>query len=138
MRGTSIVCLCTCILGLVACGAAQDSGGSHGKTAASPAKVKPRCPPGVDDQPADARQRMSDLQAPLKKCFALGTAGSYGVSTLELEVVVGESGKVKSATVHAQDAQPAAAECAEKEAKKAKFAKFCGDDADIHWTYTLQ
>jgi hypothetical protein len=81
---------------------------------------------------------MSDLQASLKKCFALGTAGSYGVSTLELEVVVGESGKVKSATVHAQDAQPAAAECAEREAKKAKFAKFCGDDADIHWTYTLQ
>jgi hypothetical protein len=81
---------------------------------------------------------MSALQAPLKKCFALGTAGSFGVSTLELEIVVEESGAVKSAKVHAQDAQPAAAECAEREAKKARFEKFCGDDADIHWTYTLQ
>jgi hypothetical protein len=81
---------------------------------------------------------MSALEAPLKKCFALGTGGSYGVSTLQLEIVVGESGAVKSAKVNAQDAQPAAAECAEKEARKAKFAKFCGDDADIRWTYTLQ
>jgi hypothetical protein len=139
MSGNSIVSLC--ILGLAACGcggASQDAGNAHSSTAATHAKTKPRCPPGVDDQPSDARQRMSALEAPLKKCFALGTAGAYGVSTLQLEIVVAESGKVKSATVHAQDAQPAAAECAEREAKKAKFAKFCGDDADIHWTYTLQ
>src|SRR5439155_21322162 len=99
---------------------------------------RPRGPRGPAAQPAAARKGMSALGAPLRKCFALGTAGKYGVSTLELEIVVDESGAVKSAKVDAQDAQPAAADCARKEARKAHFAKFCGDDADIHWTYTLQ
>jgi hypothetical protein len=122
------------------CGGAEQDAASptHSKTASHSTPKPPRCAPGTDSQPADARETMSALQAPLKKCFALGTAGAYGVSTLELEIVVEESGAVKSAKVHAQDAQPAAAECAQREAKKAHFGKFCGDDADIHWTYTLQ
>jgi hypothetical protein len=138
MRSIFIVSLC--ITSLTACGGgAQDtsSSSSHASTAAHATK-KPRCPPGTASEPSDARARMSALEAPLKKCFALGSAGTYGVSTLQLEIVVGESGAVKDAKVRAEDAQPAAAECAKNEAKKAKFAKFCGDDADIHWTYTLQ
>ena len=125
-------------MALVGCGGgAQEGSHAHTSAAKSPSP-KPRCPPDADSEPSDARERMGDLEKPLRKCFALGAAGTYGVSTLQLEIVVGESGAVKSAVVRAQDAQPAAAECAENEARKAHFARFCGDDADIHWTYTLQ
>lgn len=134
----SIVSLCISFV-LFGCGGGAASSESHPVSASvAKAPAKPRCPPDVDSQPSDARARMSDLEAPLRKCFALGTAGKFGVSILELEITIAESGAVKDVRVRAEGAQPAAAECAQKEARKAKFAKFCGEDADIHWTYTLQ
>ena len=99
----------------------------------------PRCPPEADSQPTDAQARMNGLQASIRQCFALGTAGNKGVGVVKLSLEIAESGQVKKAkVVDAEGAQPNAVECCEKAARKATFAKFCGDDANISWTYTLE
>ena len=108
------------------------------KTASVRHSAKPRCPPDIDSEPSNAAMKMGELEAPLRKCFALGTAGTSGISTLHLELTIAETGDVKHAKVRADGAQPAAAECAEKAAREARFGTFCGPDASIRWTYTLR
>ena len=128
--------LCACLAAIACGGAPSEAPAAKSPTALAP--PKPRCPPDVDSEPSNAAAKMSELEAPLRKCFALGTAGPSGVSTLQLELTIAESGSVKHAKVRAEGAQPAAAECAEKAAKQARFRNFCGADASIRWTYTLQ
>ena len=107
--------------------------------ATTTAPPPPRCPPEIDSQPSDAQARMNGLQASIRQCFALGTAGNKGVGVVTLTLEIAESGAVKKAkVVEAEGAQPSAVDCCEKAARKARFAKFCGDDASIKWTYTLE
>lgn len=124
---------------LLACGAEGEKKPAATASTSHAAEPPPRCPAEADSQPSDAQARMNGLQASIRQCFALGTAGNKGVGLVKLSLEIAESGQVKKAkVVDAAGAQPNAVECCEKAARKATFAKFCGDDANINWTYTLE
>ena len=83
------------------CGSGCGGGAEPPKTAAKTTTNEPkppRCPPSEDDHPSDAKVRMADLQADIRKCYTLGTPGKSGGS-IQLEVKVHESGSVKGAKV---------------------------------------
>ena len=124
---------------LLACGSdpATSKPPSTAKTDAPP--PPPRCPSDADTQPSDAQARMNGLQASIRQCFSLGTAGNKGSGQVTLTLEIAESGAVKKAKVtDAEGAQPNAVECCENAAKKTTFSKFCGDDANIRWTYSVE
>lgn len=96
----------------------------------------PRCPPGSEEMPKDARDKMASLQGAVRKCYQLGTGA--GESDVKVEVSVRESGEVRDVTVLGAAPHPSSVECLKKTLRKAKFAKFCGADVSISWTYALR
>jgi hypothetical protein len=116
-----------------ACGGAAKP--TETKTAAKHEK-KPKCPAGSDDMPKDARGKMAEMQAAVRKCYSLGIGG--GDADVKVEVTVGESGEVRDTKVMGASGHPTAVECLKKTLHSAKFAKFCGPDVSISWTYALR
>lgn len=105
--------------------------------AAPTAKVDaPRCPPGVDDSPSDAKGRMTSMQADVRKCFPLATGAAD--SEVKVEVTIGEKGDVRQVTVLGGNADPSGRACFEKTMRAVKFATFCGPDVSLRWTYALR
>lgn len=126
------------VAGLLGCGASEPSPTTK-PVATAPTAAKPRCAADADDHPADVQAKMNALQSAIRQCFALGTAGSKGVGKVQLALVIGEDGRVKSAKIaDAEGAQLAAADCCSKAAKGTSFASFCGDDVPVNWTYTME
>ncbi|MGZ5968628.1 MAG: hypothetical protein ACXWP4_13240 [Polyangiales bacterium] len=123
------------VLPLLACGSSPSPPPpkTAAKTAAPP---KPRCPPGAEEMPTDAKPKMASLQAEVRRCWTLGTPGK-SESTVKVEVTVAESGAVREAKVIG-DGDPSAVQCMVKSLKSAKFSSFCGPDVAIAWTYALR
>jgi hypothetical protein len=125
-------------LGSLGCGASEP-GPTNKPIAAKTTAAKPRCPADADDHPADVQAKMNALQSAIRQCFALGTAGNKGIGKVQLALVIGEDGSVKSAKIaDAEGAQLAAADCCSKAAKGTSFASFCGEDVPVNWTYTME
>lgn len=104
--------------------------------ATSPPEKKTKCPPGSDDMPKDARDKMSAMQGAVRKCYTLGIGGAE--TDVKIEVTVGQSGEVRDARVIGTSGHPTALDCLKKTMHGTKFAKFCGPDVSISWTYALR
>ncbi len=129
----------TAFTALTGCGGTEPTPTSKPVVATAPTVAGPRCPKGSDDRPADVQSKMNGLQAAIRQCFALGTASTKGISKVQLALVIGENGAVKSANIaDAEGAQLAAADCCSKAAKSTSFGSFCGDDVPVNWTYTME
>lgn len=116
------------------CGGA--SSGPEPVAAKPPPEKKAKCPPGSDDMPKDAREKMSAMQAAVRKCYTLGLGGSE--ADVKVEVTVAASGEVHDAKVIGASGHPTALDCLKKTMHGTKFAKFCGPDVSISWTYALR
>jgi hypothetical protein len=99
-------------------------------------EAKPKCPPGADEMPKDAREKMGSMQAAVRKCYTLGIGG--GEADVKVEVTVSQSGEVRETKVMGANGHPTAVECLKKTMHEARFAKFCGQDVAISWTYALR
>lgn len=114
------------------CGAPRETPVTHAAPSA-----KPKCAPGSDDMPSDARAKMAGMQGAVRKCYSLGVGGG-GETDVKVEVTVAESGKVRDAKVVGASGHPTAVECLKKTLSGAHFTKFCGPDVSISWTYALR